>query len=433
MRMTSGDRQARSRFQSGLLTWLRAAAPQEHANGLREMIAVTRTLAEQSASASGAPADGLLWRSAGAFLQGLLDGSLTADEESRALCRRLERHLSSQEKPPQDQRDDANTLASAIFGFVSNRLSDNGSAEHSLASGAGHAGGLDSLLGNTFSATADILPLFSTERPRRFSDDQLVRWKRSVAALRDAWHAVQTGEQESCRAAATALVELALELADAACLRIGEAFADAAGAAENPAVLCLPCFRAAFTAALEVSEHPDGPDQKGFDEIAAAVAVRMAKAASIPPGGSRLVCASAPWFAEDAGETLDELTAALDAVPPRRLALLAGFDWFIQHESAKIMAISGLAATAYKLIGQVRADDLDQSQNHAVIAATIVALRHAVDELAAGIPPKVDEDIFSALRELNSQISEQRRLAIAAAQTAKLMPTLPDQSESPLQ
>ena len=41
MSITPGDDQARSRFQNGLLIWLRAAAPQDGANGLRDMIAVT--------------------------------------------------------------------------------------------------------------------------------------------------------------------------------------------------------------------------------------------------------------------------------------------------------------------------------------------------------------------------------------------------------
>lgn len=424
--MSNGDSHARSRFQSGLLTWLRAAAPQEHANGLREMIAVTRSLADDEAGSQG---DGLLWRSAGSFLQALLDGSLRADDEARALCRRLERQLACRDTRTRHDRADA--LANAIFAFVSNRSALPASQPPEIAC-RGDAG-LNTMLAGAFSATADLLPLLGNARPRRFSEQQQQSWKKAVADLRRDWHAVLTGQQTDCRAASTALLQVALELADPPGLRLAEAFAEAAGAAENGAVLTLPGFRAAFAAALEVAEHTDGPEQKGFAESASALGSRLLAATALPKAGQGLVCASAPWFAEDARETLTELAVALDAVPPRRLALLAGFDWFVQHESGKVMAIRGLAATAHKIIGQIRSDDLDQTDTHAIIGRAIDALRQAVDALAGGLPPHPNEAAFAELRGLDAIISEQRRQAIAGVKMTNATPPAPTFAEPPLQ
>ena len=425
--MTPGDTQARSRFQNGLLTWLRAAAPHEHANGLREMIAVTRELAGVDDGSTG-----LLWRSAASFLQALLEGSLSADDESRALCRRLERHLSTLPNPrvPHGENKAADALANAIFAYVSNRLPElAGGSPIGTASSApesflappfspGNDPALNALLNNTLAATADVLPLLGNAQTRRFSDAQVAEWHTAIARLRTDWHAVQTGAQTDCRAASIALLQLSLSLADPPCLCLAEAFAEASGAAEDPALLALPGFRAAFSAALELAEHPDGPEQKSFADNASFLGSRLLSSVQAPKPGAGLVCASAPWFAEDALEVLEELATALDAVPPRRLELLSGFDWFVQHESGKVMAIRGLATTAHRVIGQIRTDDLDEPDTHTIIGRTIAALRTAVSTLADGQPPLADESVFSDLRELDARVAAQRKAAIAAAKAA---------------
>ena len=420
---SAGDIQARHRFQSGLLTWLRAAAPQEHAEGLREMIAVTRHLADRSTSEHGA-GDGLLWRSAGSFLHALLDHSLSCDDASRALCRRLERHLAGKRLVDGAASENSDALANALFAFVSNRLPNPPVASSSSTPNApanNERADLKALLGGAFSATADVLPLLGKAKPRRFTDEQLACWREKVAALRKSWHATQVGSQASCRTATTSLVQTALDLSDRASLRIAEAFADAAGAAEEPCVLSLPGFRAAFTAALEVSEHPEGPDQAGFDDSATALAIRLKKAADISKTGCSMVDASAPWFAEDARETLGELAEALDAVPPKRLALLAGFDWFVQHESGKAMAIRGLATTAWQVIGEIRTDDLDLPETHHVFTGVLGALRQAVDEIATGYPPKANEEMFLVLRALEAKYAQRRQQTTAVVPAAKSM------------
>lgn len=418
MSSSAGDIDARSRFQNGLLGWLRGAAAQDSASGLREMIAVTRSLSGEGNAIAETSGDSLLWRSATSFLQALLDGSLRADEEARTVCKRLERHLAGRGVTPDTRPQQAAELANAIFAFVSNRSHP---AEPDVMPDAQTADrGFGALLSNTLTSTAELLPLLGSSQPaRRLDDAQLQRWRTATDRLTTDWHAVKTGALAHCRDAALALVSLALELADASSLQLAEAFADAAGAGERLAVRGSPAFRAAFDAALEVAVHPEGPDQKGFDRLADALADRLARSAVPPKPDAVRVSERNPWFAEDACEVLAELTAALDAVPPKRLALLAGFDWFIQHDQGKAIAIRGLATTAHRIIGQIRTDDLDEAATHHTVAQSIKALQTAVTHFSAGHAPHPDEAVFAALRALEARCAEQRQQAIAAARAAR--------------
>lgn len=390
MALSSADQQARSRFQSGLLAWLRAAAGDAAAGagGLREMVAVVRGRIEDD------PANLLLWRSAEAFLNALLEGSLQTDEAARQLCRRIERQLAGRGD------DDAASLGDAIFAFVSNRGPTNTGAC------APAAASFDQALHGTLGAAADVLPLLAPKR-RRFSDQHHARWQVLAAALHDDWHAQQTGNAVSCRGRATDLVALALELGDAAALRLAEAVADAAGASEERATLESAAPRAAFSAALEIVGAPDGPEQNAFDEKTERTARRLQEAFSTARR-KPLVPPSAPWFAADAHEWLDEMRGALDAVPPQRLTLASGFEWLAQQQCGSAMAMRGLATLAGKLVRQMRSEDLDTAETHRVFGDTLAALTVAADELAAGHPPKPDETVFARLRELQEKLAGQR-------------------------
>lgn len=395
MALSSADKQARNRFQSGLLTWLRAAAGDSAAGaaGLREMVAVVRGRIEDDA------ANLLLWRSAEAFLNALLEGSLQTDEAARQLCRRIERQLGG-------GSDDADSLGDAIFAFVSNRgVANAGSAATAIALAATPS--FDQALHGTLGATADVLPLLAPKR-RRFSDDQHTRWQALAKALQNDWYAQQTGSGASCRGRATDLVALALELGDVAALRLAEAIADAAGACEERSTLEFAVPRAAFSAALEVLAAPEGPEQNAFDDKAEQTAQRLQEAFAAVRRKT-IVPPSAPWFAADAHEWLEEMRAALDAVPPQRLTLASGFEWLAQQQQGNVMAIRGLSALAGKLVRQMRSDDLDTAESHRVFSDTLAALAVANDELAAGHPPKPEEAVFARLRELQQEVHRQRR------------------------
>lgn len=396
MTLSSADQTARARFQSGLLAWLRAA---DDPSGLREMVAVVRGHAIDD------PQNVLLWRSAEAFLQALLDGTLPADADAKQLCRRLERQL-GRNSPPDDQGAEGE-LREALFAFVSNR---GPAAENDLTNEAAGSG-LPAALHSTLAAAADTLPLvsFNTPSPSRFSDEQKARWRLLAAQLDAAWMTLLGGGMEDARVTSTRFVELAIELNDPATLRLADALADAVGRAEDPAVRERPAFRAAMSSALDILMIDEGPDQAAFDTKADQLCTRLAQSGAplqkhILPGGPR------PWFAEDAQEWLQDMRAAIDAVPPKRLTLLGALRWLAEEEAGNVMAIRGLAILALKIFTHIRADDLDRPNTHALVHRLADALEAAAGELGAGHPPKMDETIFEDLRAFDRELAEFRKL-----------------------
>lgn len=388
--LSPADRDARHRFQSSLLTWLRAAGNPTPESGvaLREMIAVLR------AQTLDDPGNALLWRSAEAFLAALLDGTLPTDGEARQLCRRLERQLS---RPA--AASDATALNSALFDFVSQRTA--------LPEGPTTSSTGDTLqqLGLPLKQAAELLPWVGQEfeRPeRRLTAAQATDWQRATQSLSDAWHDRLRNTAESCRSAALALVDAALGSNDSASLMLAEAMAESAGAADEIERATLPAFRAAFDAALELAAHPDGPDQNDFGAKATAMAERLASARQATAGKS--LAKVSPWFLEDAEEWLAELAAGMEAVPPQRLVLISTLDWFADQEACNVMAVRGLATLARQVIGLTRGGDLDTPEMHGLVSQIAQAIRHALTELTEGHAPRPDEALFAELRRRAAQI-----------------------------
>lgn len=420
MNLSTADNQASTRFQSGLLHWLRSSGTTEDStgsvasDGLREMIAVLRGLAEEDSG------NALLWRSSEAFLKALLDGSLRTDEEARHLCRRIERHLSR-------RIEDATSLGDAIFAYVSNRqsrippkpeasaTSQNPSDSSASTSNTSGISGLNQALRGTLNVAADILP-FVDNKTFKFSATQHDRWQRIARQIDEDWHAMLTGEKTSCRSSTTDLVALALELHDAASLRLAEAIADAGSALEDKTLLTFAPIRAAFAAALEIVGAKDGPEQQAFDDKSRQFAQRLAQTMAQAKSQSTshttyqpLMQASAPWFAEEAHEWLEDMRNALDAVPPKRLTLVSGFNWLARQESANGMALRGLATLAGKVVQQMRSEDMDAPEKHHCLSQILAALSTAVIKLADGQIPQPDEAAFSALHDIENELASQRK------------------------
>lgn len=251
---------ARTRFQNGLLAWLR------HDNaGLGEMIAVLRELS----LACGPSANGILWRSAEAFLAALLDGTLPADDEAKAMCRRIERQLSSLDSAAAGVDDD---LRDALFAYVSRRRQ-----ETSVASAATLPAELHKVIAGSLAKTAAILPLVAGAVPPRHSEAAVAAWLDAVRALAAVWHT--PGGMSNCGPPATALVAAALAINAPACLQLAEALAAACGvAADEPAAREHPVLRAAIAAALEIAGERDAPNHPHFDPRVAVAVARLTKA-----------------------------------------------------------------------------------------------------------------------------------------------------------
>lgn len=380
---------ARARFQSGLLAWLRQP---DDPSGLREMVAVVRALGEPAAAT---PASGrVLWRSAENFLTSLLDGSRQADDEARRLCRRIERQLAAH---AQGQAGDEKALCAALFADVSSKCLPS-LAGNDIARLADAAGGLGQL-GATLSVTAELLPLFAGQQPARYSDDQVATWRAGARHLDDSWHQVGRHGVAPARRAATQLVGRALQLGDAACLRLAEALATAVGCAEDPRWREDPDLRAALAAGLELAGEPQGPNLPAFDRRSRTIAERLAKvehslrcATAMRRSGDRL-----QHFTDLARHRLLAAQRALHCAPPEPAAALAELAWFAEaHAPGNVLAIRGLAVQL-----QQAAEDIGgHPDGIATLVLVCEALHRAIEDLAWGRPPRPDDAAFAAIRRL---------------------------------
>ena len=383
----AADARARSRFQSGLLAWLRQP---DDPSGLREMVAVVRSLCAPEAAP---PAGSLvLWRSAENFLTSLLDGSRQADDEARRLCRRIERQLAAH---AQGQPGDETGLCAALFADVSNKQPVLPAANDiaRLASAAGSLG----QLGATLSVTAELLPLFAGSRPVRYDAEQVARWLGAARHLDDAWHQAGRHGIAPARRAATELVGMALDLGDAACLRLAEALATAVGCAEDPAWREDPDLRAAIAAGLELAVERDGPNLPAFDRRSRAVADRLARVedALRTATAARRASDRHMMFADRARRQVIAARGALQSTPPDAAGALDALRWFTDdHGPGNVLAIRGLAIQLQQAAPRLANDAAGIS----VLALVCAALQQAIDDLAWGRPPRPDDIAFSAVR-----------------------------------
>ena len=381
----SAGLRARARFQSGLLAWLRRP---DDAAGLREMVAVAR----EAAATSDIAASPVLWRSAESFLSSLLDGSLPADDEARRLCRRIERHLAAAQGASVDQHNDR-ALCAALFAFVSRKNHPPAGEGGEIAQLAQTVSGLNRL-GATLGVTAELLPLFAGAQPPRYSDEQVGRWRAAARHLDDAWHRLPREGVAPCRQAATALLAVALELGDAACLRLAEALATGIGCAEDPAFRDEANLRAAMAAALELAAEREGPNLAAFDRRSRALAERMAttEEALRAAANANRVDARNQAFVRAARSHLAAARQAQTAADAAALA--TAIAWFAEdHGCGNVLALRGLAVLA----GQRQAA-LPPAVAAAAQALVVRALETAVEDLAHGRPPRPDEAAFAALR-----------------------------------
>lgn len=387
----AADGRARSRFQSGLLAWLRR--PDDPA-GLREMVAVVRGFCAPDA---GTPAGSLvLWRSAENFLSSLLDGSRLADDEARRLCRRIERQLAAH---AQGQTGDEKGLCAALFADVSNKPSGLPIA-NDIARLATAAGGLGQL-GATLSVTAELLPLFAGSRPVRYGAEQVARWQGAARHFDDAWHLMGRHGIAPVRHAATELVGIALDLGDAACLRLAEALATAIGCAEDPAWREDPELRAAVAAGLELAVERDGPNLPAFDRRSRTVAERLARVEDSLRAAmaTRRASDRQQAFADEARRHVTAARAALQATPPAAIAALDALTWFAEDRGpGNVLAIRGLAVQLRQCSARIAGD----ADGIGALALACDALQQAIDDLSWGRPPRPDDVAFAAVRRFAS-------------------------------
>lgn len=161
-------------------------------------------------------------------------------------------------------------------------------------------------------ATAAILPWLARPKPPRFAPGLNARWIAACQQLHEAWQA-RHGHAGHVRPAIFRLYAIALETADADCLRLGEALATAADRLEDE----MPPTRliAALSATIETLREPAGLEHDAFGERARHFAARLESAAAAGESSERSTVLD-QLFVDEAREQLELLRDALAALPP---------------------------------------------------------------------------------------------------------------------
>ncbi|NTV69713.1 MAG: hypothetical protein HGA71_06145 [Azonexaceae bacterium] len=178
--------------------------------------------------------------------------------------------------------------------------------------------GTRAALAPTLEATAAILPWVAKPRKARFDPKLNERWMAACERLSKGWSERHATGAEDIRPAIFGLYAIAIETADANCLRLGEALASAADRLEESA---LPTrLIAAITAAIECLSEADGLEHPAFPERAAHFAKRLEACTAMANDNERSAVLD-QLFVDEACEQIQLMHDALATLPPDAYAL----------------------------------------------------------------------------------------------------------------
>lgn len=261
---------------------------------------------------------------------------------------------------------------------------------------------------------AGILPLFSSARSARYTPEKAEPWKAACTQLQQGWETRRQGLYEF-RAAVFGLCAAAVELNDPDCLKLAEALATASDKLELEGGLDNLPLTAAITATLECLGEPDNLEHPAFTDRVRHLAGRLEQCANAPftpamPSGGSTMPTPSPrsatidrLFAEEASEHLDNLHAALDAVPPQASdAADALRQLAAQADALEIDAIRALSEQLAEVLEQLALHA--SSEDWRILALDLEdLLKKQVDTVANGltpIPQVLEAPLLGALRQL---------------------------------
>ena len=232
----------------------------------------------------------------------------------------------------------------------------------------------------------------------RCSEAQLRAWNAAARGLDAAWAAVFRDGLDACRAAATELLGVALDIDDAGGLRLAEALATAVGCAEDEEWRAAPTLRAAISGALELALDARGPNLPSFPSRAADLAQRLERVEDALRETRRNGVArpGIDAFAGEARRRLGGLRPLLAEAPLPRATLDGELGWFAEQGCGNSMAVRGLVVLWREVLQSAGTDDDAALTTAGVLAAR--ALGAAIDDLALGRAPHPDIEAFAALR-----------------------------------
>ncbi|MCG2576129.1 hypothetical protein LZ012_03860 [Dechloromonas sp. XY25] len=225
-------------------------------------------------------------------------------------------------------------------------------------------------------ATAAILPWVAKSRPARFDTKLNERWCDGCKRLDQAWSNRHGTGGDDIRPAIFNLYAIALETADADCLRLGEALAGAADRLEDgdPS----PRLIAALTGAIECLHEPDGLEHGAFAERAHHFAERLESAASSLNDSERSTVVD-QLFVDEAHEQLEMLRDALAALPPDAYVLASEALKLAQHaEMLEIWGVMHLARQFAECVTR-HGSELDSPAARDALDALLHTLSASID------------------------------------------------------
>lgn len=366
------QRQARSRYQRGMLAWLQV--PGDPA-GLPEMRAALRTM-----EARGEGDFINFWRTAETYLRAISDGTLAVDAESRRLCARIDLQMRA-----------------ALGGAV---LPEEGLADElrqRILKGAGQLPPVAELISLRPADEAPPLDAAAVSAWQAASTRLAVAWpERGSAGIGD----FRQGLIDLCGAA------IALNLPEA--LHLAEALAGVGDLLDDPAMAEVPVVRAAVAAALEIVGDVEALGLPLFAQRVAHVVQRLeqCREAEQPPVSPTLLRLFAVEIREQTGLMREELAC----LAPDAGVLVAGALELADHAghleleapqqlaAALARAAERAAAGAMGMAGSVEAGEgLDHPEVRELLEMALAELETMADFMAAERLPLASDDILHML------------------------------------
>ena len=199
-------------------------------------------------------------------------------------------------------------------------------------------------LAPTLEATAAILPWVAKPQKLRFDAKLNERWIAAVKRLADAWSERNSSAADDIRPAIFSLYAIAIETADADCLRLGEALASAADLLEDSAPA--PRLIAAISATIESLNEADGLEHVAFTTRASHFAGRLENTTNAPDASDRSALLD-QLFVDEAFEQIQLMRDALAALPPDAYALTT--ESLKLAQQAELLEIWGIMHLARQL------------------------------------------------------------------------------------
>jgi hypothetical protein len=231
-------------------------------------------------------------------------------------------------------------------------------------------------LAPTVEAVAAILPWITKPRPLRFDVELNQRWIAACNRLTDAWMSRFGAGMEPTRPAIFVLYGIALETADADCLRLGEALASAADQLEASAPS--PQLIAALSACIESMHDQEGLENSVFAQRAQHFAQRLELAATADPVSNPRSVAIDRLFVSEANEHLERIQDAFAQLSPDPFAIkLEALELARAAETIELFDIGRLTRQFAERIN-IRITNLDDERTREMIQKDLKQLAEAI-------------------------------------------------------